>query len=137
MIAGLPITGIGGIFYLLLALFMPVREFWMLVTGRSCLENWKMIGRQLLAQTGVVVTVALQAMLITKLAPSATSVSNEALGMTGIDTFSKSQTAGLIAGSTLMAIITLGIVFLIVRCLQLYFQIRRMQRGAANAPAMA
>lgn len=42
---GLPGTGIGGLFYILLVLQMPLREFWMTVTGRGCLDRWRDVGR--------------------------------------------------------------------------------------------
>jgi hypothetical protein len=47
MIAGLPGTGIGGIFYLLLAVFMPVREFSRMMRNRTTLRRWCFIALQL------------------------------------------------------------------------------------------
>jgi len=44
--AGLPGTGIGGLFYLLLALWMPVGELWRTVRGRSSRERWRLVGTQ-------------------------------------------------------------------------------------------
>lgn len=41
MTAGLPGTGIGGIFYLLSALLMPVHEFFALLSGRRNLKRWR------------------------------------------------------------------------------------------------
>ncbi|MCC7406988.1 MAG: hypothetical protein IT442_02885 [Phycisphaeraceae bacterium] len=41
MAAGLPSTGIGGIFYLLLVLWMPLRELQMTIQGRSSLARWR------------------------------------------------------------------------------------------------
>jgi len=43
--AGLPGTGLGGLLYLLLVVLMPVREFWMLVSGRSAWARWMVVGR--------------------------------------------------------------------------------------------
>jgi hypothetical protein len=43
MIVGLPGTGIGGLFYLFMAFWMPVNELYRLVQGRSTLERWKFI----------------------------------------------------------------------------------------------
>jgi len=40
MVAGLPGTGIGGCFFLLTALLMPVVELWRTVQGRSSLKQW-------------------------------------------------------------------------------------------------
>ena len=125
MIAGLPITGIGGIFYLLLALAMPFVEFYRLCCGRSSKAAWMIIARQIVVQLGVLITVALQAGLIALIAPGASKASNEALGMTQVDTFAKNETAGIVAGSTFLALCTLAIVALMVQCLKLYFQLRR------------
>ena len=43
MFAGLPGTGIGGIFYLLLTLWMPVHELYLTARGRSSAERWRFI----------------------------------------------------------------------------------------------
>ena len=41
--AGLPGTGIGGLFYILLALWMPVAELHATVRGRSSLARWRRV----------------------------------------------------------------------------------------------
>ncbi|MBU1212209.1 MAG: hypothetical protein KJ587_13155 [Alphaproteobacteria bacterium] len=41
--AGLPGTGLGGIFYALLIVWMAVREIWLLVRKRSSQERWRAI----------------------------------------------------------------------------------------------
>ena len=46
MNVGLPGTGIGGLFYLLLAVSMPLHELWRLVRGRSGVQGWKMAAIQ-------------------------------------------------------------------------------------------
>lgn len=58
MNAGLPGTGLGGIFYLLLALAMPVREIYLTARGRSSRERWRVVLRQLTLALGIVATVA-------------------------------------------------------------------------------
>ena len=45
MIVGLPGTGIGGLFYLLSALWMPVREAWRAATGRRGVARWRAIAK--------------------------------------------------------------------------------------------
>ena len=44
MTAGLPGTGLGGLLYLLLVAWMPFRELWMVMTGRSTGRRWKAVG---------------------------------------------------------------------------------------------
>lgn len=43
MTVGLPGTGIGGLFYLLLVFWMPCRELYLLARGRSSVQRWKSI----------------------------------------------------------------------------------------------
>jgi len=54
MTVGLPGTGIGGIFYLLLAVWMPIRESARTLKGRTSLRRWGFITLQLLFVVGVV-----------------------------------------------------------------------------------
>lgn len=46
MQAGLPGTGIGGLFYFGLTLFMPLRELYRTLRGKSSLKAWKFIAVQ-------------------------------------------------------------------------------------------
>ncbi len=54
MVAGIPGTGIGGIFYLMSAFCMPLREMTKLVRGKSNLMRWKFIVMQLGLASGIV-----------------------------------------------------------------------------------
>lgn len=54
MTAGLPGTGIGGIFYLFLAICMPAREFICTVRGKTNLKRWGFITLQLLIVLGII-----------------------------------------------------------------------------------
>ena len=47
MTAGLPGTGIGGVFYFLSALFMPITEIVMTLRGTSSIARWLLVFRQL------------------------------------------------------------------------------------------
>lgn len=53
MNAGLPGTGIGGLFYILLALLMPVRELYLTARRRSSRERWRIVLRQLTMAGGI------------------------------------------------------------------------------------
>ena len=44
MTAGLPGTGLGGFYYILLVAAMPVREAYRTVRGRSSVARWKTVG---------------------------------------------------------------------------------------------
>jgi hypothetical protein len=47
MTAGMPGTGISGLFYVLLVCWMPIREVWLLAHRRSSLARWRFIGGQI------------------------------------------------------------------------------------------
>lgn len=57
MFAGLPGIGVGTLFYVLTALWMPFRELPRLVQGKSSLSAWALILRQLFHSAGIIVTV--------------------------------------------------------------------------------
>jgi hypothetical protein len=55
--AGLPGTGLGGLFYVLLALWMPVAELHATLSGRSSRARWRLVGTQFLLACGIVAAV--------------------------------------------------------------------------------
>ena len=57
MFAGLPGIGVGTLFYILMAFWMPVREIPRVIQGTSSKDNWLMIIRQMFYATGIIVTV--------------------------------------------------------------------------------
>ena len=54
MTAGLPGTGIGGVFYLLSALLMPLFELVNTLRGQSSWGRWAMVFRQLAMASGII-----------------------------------------------------------------------------------
>ena len=57
MFAGLPGVGVGTLFYILVAFWMPVREIPRVIQGKSSLETWQLILRQMFYAVGIIVTV--------------------------------------------------------------------------------
>ena len=57
MFAGIPGIGVGTLFYVLMALWMPVRELPRLINGTSSAAQWRLIGQQLVYAGGIVLTV--------------------------------------------------------------------------------
>jgi predicted membrane channel-forming protein YqfA (hemolysin III family) len=57
MFAGLPGIGVGTLFYVLMAFWMPVREIPRVIQGTSTVETWKLILRQMFYAVGIIVTV--------------------------------------------------------------------------------
>jgi hypothetical protein len=53
MTAGLPGAGIGGTFYLISALLMPVRELYRLLSGDRSAERWRLVARQTAIAAGI------------------------------------------------------------------------------------
>lgn len=68
--AGLPGTGIGGLFYLLLALWMPVAELHATLRGRSSRDRWRQVGTQFALACGIIAAVAGTAVIYLRLAGS-------------------------------------------------------------------
>ena len=56
--AGLPGTGLGGLFYVLLALVMPVVELYRTARGRGSRERWRQAATQFALACGIVASVA-------------------------------------------------------------------------------
>jgi hypothetical protein len=57
MFAGLPGIGVGTLFYVLMAFWMPVRELPRVLQGTSSINTWKMILRQMFYAVSIIVTV--------------------------------------------------------------------------------
>src|SRR5918997_5865249 len=64
MFAGLPGVGVGTLFYVLMALWMPFRELPRLLSGTSSVGEWKRIGLQLFYALGIIVTVMMAERLL-------------------------------------------------------------------------
>lgn len=102
MSAGLPGTGIGGLFYLLGALWMPVQEGWSVLSRRPGPRRW----RAALLQSGMALAIlagiwATGWLLALVLLPSSlgTSGSGSAAGM---------ETGALPGGNVLRAVVVFG-----------------------------
>ena len=57
MFAGLPGIGVGTLFYVLMAVWMPFREMPRVFAGKSSVAQWQLIARQLFYASGIVATV--------------------------------------------------------------------------------
>jgi cobalamin synthase len=67
MAAGLPGTGIGGLFFILSALFMIVVETQRTIRGKSSLARWRIVGRHAAVAATMVVTVTVAIWLVHRL----------------------------------------------------------------------
>lgn len=59
MFAGLPGFGVGTLFYVLMAFWMPIREIPRVIQGTSSIDTWKLILRQIVYACGIIVTVTI------------------------------------------------------------------------------
>jgi len=66
--AGLPGTGLGGLFYVLLALWMPVAELRATLRGRSSRDRWRQVAAQFVLACGIVVAVVVTVLAYFRLA---------------------------------------------------------------------
>jgi hypothetical protein len=66
MTVGIPGTGIGGIFYLMLTMFMPLRELWLMVKGRSGMKRWVTVVSMFSLSACIVAALWGEAWLLTK-----------------------------------------------------------------------
>ena len=71
MTVGLPGTGIGGLFYLVTALLMPVRELGLTLRGRSNGKRWRSVVLQVALAGGIIGGLWATAWGLTRLCPAA------------------------------------------------------------------
>lgn len=64
MFAGLPGIGVGTLFYVLAAFWMPLREIPRVVRGTSSAATWRLIALQLVHAIGILVTVVIAERLL-------------------------------------------------------------------------
>jgi hypothetical protein len=67
MTVGLPGTGIGGLFYLLLVLVMPLREMLRILCGRGDVRRWRTIGGTLALAAGILTALWLEAWVLVEI----------------------------------------------------------------------
>ncbi len=66
MAAGMPGTGLGGIFYLLLVALMPLRELARALAGRSTRAGWRAVGIMVALGGSILLALGAEAWLITR-----------------------------------------------------------------------
>jgi len=101
MFAGLPGTGIGGVFYILLTLFMPLRELYLTARGRGSVERWKFVASRFFLFAGVLGGLWLQMIILHALVGNETS-QMMSMAASGGGAISTAGTLGQ-AGSKLLA----------------------------------
>ena len=80
MTAGLPGTGLGGLFYLVLSLLMPLFELYLTARGRSSRARWRFVLTQLAIALGIIAAMVVSATLALRLASAPSTPSGDTLG---------------------------------------------------------
>ena len=131
MTAGLPGTGIGGVFYLLCALIMPLIELINLLRGKSSLKRWLFIFRQLTMAAGIIAGMWLLGLSLGLLmtTPIEMAVLTEYSPSKAIDFAALSDKINIFhVAPVVMSIMTLSVVLLFANILRIVF--RRNQATA-------
>jgi len=120
MQAGIPGTGIGGMYYILLAFVMPVREAIHLVQGNSSPRRWLNVFLQVLNAIGILGSIWLMGWLLTRLIHFFNTCGIPALKVPQQVTLTVCKT------SAVTALITLAVVVLAVNVLPLIIPRKRV-----------
>lgn len=128
MIPGLPITGVGALFYLLLTLYIPVREGYRRLKGRSSPAQTSVglrtFARQMLMQSGVLFTLGLQAVLMILLAPELAAKGVRTPLAAASDEPITTRAAGLLTGGLIAGGVTLIAVFIFVQGVRFFLRLK-------------
>ena len=128
MIPGLPITGVGALFYLLLTLYIPVREGYRRLKGRSTPEQARQglrtFVRQMVMQSGVLVTLALQAVLMILIAPALAAKGVHTPLANPSDEPLASRAADLITGGLIAGAVMLLAIFIFVQGVRFFLRLK-------------
>jgi hypothetical protein len=129
MTAGLPGTGIGGIFYLLLAVYMPVCEFFKTMQGKTTFKRWEGVTLQLLFVAGILTTMWSEVWLLNQ--GLLWLRQNYHMNLLPIDgKFSFAQTGSMAYASVMASFISLTFVLAVVCILRLF--VSRPQNSIAT-----
>ena len=116
MNVGLPGTGIGGLFYLLTALLMPVVELVNTLHGRSSATQWQIVLRQTTLALGVLGGLWATAWCLKHLLPDQAILS--------LKTTSDRTTSVFGVTPTMLTLATLGGVLATVEVIHLFYEVK-------------
>lgn len=127
MIAGIPGTGIGGIYYILLALMMPVKETCRLCVRRSSTERWLQVAAQTGNALGILISAWLTGWLLIR--------TFDLLKLYGLGSQSQAMNTitNIMSVSTFhIALVVLGSVILSVHILRLLIPARKLPKSTTS-----
>lgn len=120
MIVGVPGTGIGGIYYLLMAALMPLKELGKLAQGRSSLRTWLFIARQLSLLGAIVGAMAFTQYALRVACESWAAHTDNPRLAHNLDLMVRSNTGAIAGFAAFASIVMLGAVLVGVQVLRLW-----------------
>lgn len=132
MTVGIPGTGIGGIYYLILALWMPVRELGLVMRGESSAARWRFIVTQLTLIAGMLLLMTLQGVLLKAASARVVKAFPESQVSQDLNTVVSSN-SGLATSALWISLSMLGTIVLSVHAVRLAL---RWSEKSKPSPAM-
>ncbi len=125
MFAGLPGTGVGGMLYVLLTLWMPIHELIMMARGRSTPGRWRFIFRHWCLFLGVVAMIVGQTALMLWIIPAQEHHgAHDPVISSG--TVQPQEFGLMMFGTALMSAISLCVVILLLHFARAVLRVRRI-----------
>jgi hypothetical protein len=124
MNVGLPGTGIGGLFYIIMALMMPFREVVLTIQGHSNWTRWRKVGVMQCIAFGIIGSLWVTVWLVTNLIP--TDLVESLTGSTASSASSLTRLRVPPAMLGLLALPILLVVLLAIEGMRLLSNLRRL-----------
>jgi len=131
MFAGLPGTGVGGIFYLMLSIWMPFNELIRMFRGeKTSLERWAFIGRHWALFSAVIAMIWGQTALMRWLIPASDQAAMKAGGrQVPMSDVLGTQTGSMMLSSAVMALTGLVVIVALVHLARVGMRVRAFVRA--------
>lgn len=125
MFAGLPGTGVGGMLYVVLTLWMPIHELILMARGRSTHGRWRFIFRHWCLFLGVVAMIVGQTAFMLWIIP-AQEHHGPKTPVFSSGTVLPEEFGLMMFGTALMSAISLCVVVLLLHVVRAVLRVRRM-----------
>ena len=127
MFAGLPGIGVGTLFYVLIGLWMPLRELPRVVRGTSSVDRWRLILKQLMFSISIIFSIMLaEAVLMWVLGQSGPGSLNPARLLN--NQLSGQAPQSILAAPITASLLLLGFVLVVVEVLRVVMSGRHGRR---------
>jgi hypothetical protein len=134
MFAGLPGIGVGTLFYVLIALCMPLVELVNVARGTSSIERWRRIGRQFFHAISIVFSIMMGERVMLYLLGQAPLEALNPTRMLHRGLAAQAGTASILAAPIMASILIVGAILLTVETMYL-LKVLRSKQQARDAEA--